>query len=415
MSAGLLIYIMSNLFTFYVIYRFTNIFFNKGRIDKRIETGLFLIIYLISTITNILFEVAMLNLIVNIIGIFIITTIYRESFIKRILFVILVYSVMMSVDSIIGLLVSKYVSLKMYYIIAGPVMNLAYLILELVIENLEYKNKNIPKKQGKILLIIPIISMISIWYMFYMNPIEIKLIVIQCSVLLLINMTAFNLYDWIIEAFSQEYEKSLLKQQLESYTNQVELMRQSQERVNSINHDIKHHILAIDNMAKENRSGDILKYINTMVKEMDNPHEYVKSGNISIDTIVNYMVSKVNKLTNNIEVEVKVPNDINLDRFNINIILGNLLQNSLRALEEVENGELKLLIEYDKCIMYIKIENSYSGHLKMNGDKYISTKKDSELHGIGLDNVKKIVEKYSGEMNICSKNNKFKVNIMVYV
>lgn len=417
MSVGDFIYIVSNLVDYYVKYRFTNIFFSKYAVNKNKEILFLLILYFISTLANILFRLPILNLLISIIGLFLVTKIYRESIVKRALTVLLIYIVIVTIDLSIGLIAGKYVSNDLYLVIASPIYVLIFFIIELVVENLITftKGKDIAVKQGLILLIIPIISIISVISMLYSEITDLKIVIIQNVTFLVINIVTFILYDWIIVAFSQKYEKDLLERQVESYTNQVEVMRQSQERVNSLKHDMKHHILTINYMAKGNRIDDILKYINTMGKEMDNPDEYVNSGNTSIDTIVNYMISKAKKLTNNIEVDIKVPSNISLDRFNINIILGNLLQNSLRALEGVENGELRIFIEYDKCIMYINIENSYSGNLKMTGDKYISTKKDSELHGIGLENVKKIVEKYSGEINISNLDNIFKVNIMMYV
>ena len=197
--------------------------------------------------------------------------------------------------------------------------------------------------------------------------------------------------------------------------NQLEVMKQSQQRMNSITHDIKHHILAINDMAKKNSNKEVVVYLEKMKEQINNPSEYVKSGNEAIDVILNYMISQAKTLTDNITIKVKVPEDVELNKFDINIILGNLLENSLRALREIEKRELVVLIKYEKGILYINIKNSYSGVLKKKGHKILSTKKSTGVHGIGLDNVNKVVDKYNGIMNISSYNKKFEVDVMLYV
>ena len=40
---------------------------------------------------------------------------------------------------------------------------------------------------------------------------------------------------------------------------------------------------------------------------------------------------------------------------------------------------------------------------------------DKELHGIGLNNVKKIVEKYRGIMEISAEKDTFRVKVLLYL
>ena len=55
----------------------------------------------------------------------------------------------------------------------------------------------------------------------------------------------------------------------------------------------------------------------------------------------------------------------------------------------------KIVIENNKFIMSVR--NTFNGEIKKDGDKFKTTKKEkSELHGIGIKNVIRIVEKYHG-------------------
>ena len=56
---------------------------------------------------------------------------------------------------------------------------------------------------------------------------------------------------------------------------------------------------------------------------------------------------------------------------------------------------------YGKGIMNIQIENSIKDTPKVRNGIYLTTKSRKEGHGIGLQNVKLVVEKYHGQMEIC--------------
>lgn len=65
----------------------------------------------------------------------------------------------------------------------------------------------------------------------------------------------------------------------------------------------------------------------------------------------------------------------------------------------------------------MEIENSFLPE-RIRKDKYgnfLTTKKDSESHGIGLKSVKRMVEKYHGDMSINIKETHFCVKLMLYI
>ena len=74
-----------------------------------------------------------------------------------------------------------------------------------------------------------------------------------------------------------------------------------------------------------------------------------------------------------------------------------------------------------KGVLQIKVVNSLldgsSVRMKSENGEILwrSTKKDKEQHGIGLKNVKKIVEAYNGTMETEVQDNKFCVKLILYM
>ena len=71
-------------------------------------------------------------------------------------------------------------------------------------------------------------------------------------------------------------------------------------------------------------------------------------------------------------------------------------------------------IYYEKGILSMEIKNSFQHELAVEKNKLLSTKEEKG-HGIGLANVRKMVEKYQGFMDVSNTNQIFTVKVMLYL
>ncbi len=199
-----------------------------------------------------------------------------------------------------------------------------------------------------------------------------------------------------------------------SYENQLEIMKESEYKVHALRHDMKHHLQGIYAMAQKEENQDVLRYLEQMQNSLVNPKEYVKTGNQKKDAILNYMLSRAEQQNITIEKHVKVSKKIAIEAYELNIILGNLLENALEAANESFEKYLYLRIVENKGILMLQIKNTHSGKLVTYGDRLLSTKK-GEKHGYGLINVKNIVENHNGNMNVSYDEKEFQVEITLYL
>lgn len=84
------------------------------------------------------------------------------------------------------------------------------------------------------------------------------------------------------------------------------------------------------------------EYLNKMEASIRNVKEHIYSGNKDIDGILNYMIEKANTVLEHVEVEVKIPQELNIDSFELTVILGNLLENAIEAALQAEEKLLNL-------------------------------------------------------------------------
>ena len=123
------------------------------------------------------------------------------------------------------------------------------------------------------------------------------------------------------------------------------------------------------------------------------------------------------KLLRNIETEysVVIPDKLKIRDFDINIVMGNLLNNAMEAMEKIKHKKFFLDISFEKNILFIHMENTYNGKEKKKGEIFLTTKSNKKIHGIGLKSIENVLEKYDGDIIYCPDKTKgvFKVDVML--
>ncbi|MEI3018449.1 MAG: ATP-binding protein [Oscillospiraceae bacterium] len=208
----------------------------------------------------------------------------------------------------------------------------------------------------------------------------------------------------------------LLKQEKSYYLNQCDLMKESTEQLRAFRHDMKNQLFVIKEMCDKNLCGEASVQLGKYAEGLEIKTYYSNSGNMVIDSLINYKLKNADVDGINVETEISVPSKINIEVRDLVTILGNLLDNSLTALESVsENKNLYIKVVYDRGRVIISVKNTYAIPVKYVNGEIVSTKEDSENHGYGLKNIKKTVEKYDGYIEDDHANNTFSVDIILFV
>ncbi|WP_052307062.1 ATP-binding protein [Acetobacterium woodii] len=107
---------------------------------------------------------------------------------------------------------------------------------------------------------------------------------------------------------------------------------------------------------------------------------------------------------------------MSISSFDLAIVLGNLLDNAIEAVAELEKDrQIKIKMNYDKGRFIILVENHYQGQRLKIGDQYLTTHKEKSEHGLGLENIKKVLEKYNGTMQIEDTETIFSVRLLMFI
>ena len=231
----------------------------------------------------------------------------------------------------------------------------------------------------------------------------------------LICFTVFYLYDRLSVAYETKLKSALHAQEREYYFSQCQLMQESVEQMKAFRHDIKSQLATLKDYSMKGKSEDIASYLDSLLADIEKSEIYSDTGNIAVDSIVNYKLKHVKSSGIQLDLNISIPPALHVEAVDIVTILGNLLDNALDAVEKVEEKIIKLDIAFEKGALFTKIENSFSGEVKYSEEQQILTSKGEDGHGYGLKNVRQSIEKYNGYMKLTHDGNLFSAVVFLYV
>ena len=243
--------------------------------------------------------------------------------------------------------------------------------------------------------------------------------VISSAFLLMMNYIIFEVYTWMSRDAELKSLNKLYGQQLELCSRQAAEQEQLYMEIKRTRHDMKSHLASLLGMVESGEKDEAVNYIQQLLADGlgRSSEEISKSGNIVIDSLVNYKYSIAKKEGIAFEASTFVPSVLPFKSEHLVIILGNLLENAFDACMKVQpKGRfIRLDMNYEKNMLKISIKNSciYENRRDRYG-RFFSTKHDAEHHGIGLASIKQAVSGYDGDVIIDDKGNQFGVDVIMY-
>lgn len=281
----------------------------------------------------------------------------------------------------------------------------------------------LPYTMWFLLLAIPIISILGVAYISYLathsslsiedsNMLQFPLL-LMC---LLVNIIVFYLYGKLSELVQKRVQSALFEQQLHLQEEHYQALISAHEQIRSIRHDMKNHLEAISLLAAEHKDREIGEYLNEITSQIRLSDDTIFTGNSGIDAILNLKINEAAVKRISVSKSILVPHNLSISFSDAVVVLGNIFDNAIEACERdhVKEPYICFKMQYVDSMLFIEIKNSID-HTPEAGKSLLSSRKDDTFyHGLGLKNVRHIIEKYSGTMNIDIQDNCFVNKIVLY-
>ena len=236
------------------------------------------------------------------------------------------------------------------------------------------------------------------------------------TILLLINLVTYCMYEQEKEATAKKMKEQTLREQCNYYIHQCEETTKLWMAMRQFRHDMKQRNLYVRGLLEQERYEELKQYYDETLEYLQSQKKVASTGCIYFDSIINYKAEVAARDDIVFVTELQIPQDCRVDGDECCVCLGNLLDNAIEAAKEAEPKErrisLKILAQGDN--LYLEIINPYvQPRIQKNGS-YLTTKLRSREHGFGLGIIREIVERHHGELDIQDDGSQFRVMILLY-
>ena len=234
-------------------------------------------------------------------------------------------------------------------------------------------------------------------------------IYISSGILAAIFMMIFMYAKNILYLREQEQRDKMQIVQLQQQFAYYQEKMKDEERVRSIYHDLKNHLLVMESRQNTEETRQMAETLRSQIADYE---DYVHTGNEFLDIILKDKAAKAREKQIDFSAMVDFHGIDFMEPLDISTIFGNAIDNAIEASENLPEYKRLITVKAERVrdMLLITIENNTQpGNHLTEG----TTKKDRFVHGFGIPNIKKAVEKYSGQCNFQQKERVYRLKILI--
>ena len=206
----------------------------------------------------------------------------------------------------------------------------------------------------------------------------------------------------------EQRDKMQIAQLQQQFAYYQEKMK-DEERIRSIYHDLKNHLLVMENRQNTEETRQMAETLRSQIADYE---DYVHTGNEFLDIILKDKAAKAREKQIDFSAMVDFHGIDFMEPLDISTIFGNAIDNAIEASENLPEYKRLITVKAERVrdMLLITIENNTApGNHLTEG----TTKKDRFVHGFGIPNIKKAVEKYGGQCSFQQEERTYRLNILI--
>lgn len=279
------------------------------------------------------------------------------------------------------------------------------------------------KESGKLkgmdviaLVIVPMLSDLAITLMMYaaiQEPSIQTIVLYAVGIVLILNIVVYFLFIRLGKAGKIKTEMALLALQNECLQENAKDIENMYDTVRALRHDLKNHLLCILSMAEERDVEGIKQYTGQLLQQQNTVNKLIMfSGNKVLDAIINSKSAAAERAGVRLSAIITTPL-AGISPEDITIILGNALDNAIRAAKDSQRKVVDIHIQPQGAYSSIVIANDIAHPVLPDNPALRTTKNIRYRHGFGIQNMRQAVERNQGLIRFYEQNDRFICDILL--
>ena len=240
----------------------------------------------------------------------------------------------------------------------------------------------------------------------------------MCISLLVSIVLTYYFMLYMMERFNylmrRQYEDEMYREEMfykEIYYTEVE---KRNECVQNLKHDLKNKLSELYHLAEKGDSKALAEQMGGLCQELGKIDERTYTDNPIVDSVLRIKFGLAKSEGIEIDTAIRIPKQMQLERGDVGVLYGNLLDNAIEASLSLPEEErmIRVYMDIKETRLYLSVTNLCAGRkLLKTGGRFASGK--GEGHGFGLIRIDTIVERHGGYLSRNSEDGAFTTEILL--
>ena len=228
-----------------------------------------------------------------------------------------------------------------------------------------------------------------------------------------IEITTESYLALLAEKSELEYRLSRQSAEITHASLQEEEIRTLHQNVRKLKHDMKNHMMVLASYLNSNDIEAAKAYTSEILDKLNAMHSYIETGNSLMNHILNEKLETARSCGISVQAEIETLSFSSMRSIDFSALLTNLLDNAIEASKKEENPELRIRIAAERGYYAIRVKNRIVDSVLDTNPELASTKQEKELHGLGIPQIKEIVESYNGMYDFYEEDGFFCAGVFI--
>ena len=230
-------------------------------------------------------------------------------------------------------------------------------------------------------------------------------------------LIAVIIYQRIKEKQREENVNLLLAEQIENTKQHINEVEKLYGDIRSLKHDMGNHISVLENLFAKKETEEFEKYLNELKAVYSVNMEGIKTGNPITDVILTQKHKEAEEKGIDFRCKFMYPTDTGINAFDVSVILNNAITNAFEGVNGCKNPYISISAYRKKNAYMLEVSNCINKYVEIDDETGLpeTTKKDKGSHGFGLANIRKVAQKYYGDIDINQDESSFTLTVMLMV
>ena len=207
----------------------------------------------------------------------------------------------------------------------------------------------------------------------------------------------------------------LAKQQYQMLGKHLEISKEQYEQFIKIRHDIKNHNLCLAQLLEKENVKEARHYLEQWNIIIEKGETVIQTGSVFADALLNPKYRQAKKLGIDITIQMSVPGEERIAPVDLCCLLANALDNAIEACQRgIKAGNpagwIRMKSQIYPNYWVFEISNSTYVSVKRHKGIFLSSKQ-VPISGVGLQNIRTVVERYEGVLDL-KNGTSFTLNAM---